>query len=104
MRSRALDRLRSAQHTRTVSGEDASTFERAEAPSEDPAFGPDRRRVREVVGTLPQPQREVLELAYFGGLSSREIATRVGIPVGTVKSRTAAALARLRQALRGGAP
>ena len=48
---------------------------------------------------LPAEQREVLLLGYFEGLSSSEIAERVGVPVGTVKSRVAAALSALRSAL-----
>ncbi len=48
---------------------------------------------------LPAEQREVLLLGYFEGLSSSEIALRVGVPVGTVKSRVAAALSALRGAL-----
>ncbi len=49
---------------------------------------------------LPEEQRNVLLLGYFEGLSSTEIAARVGAPVGTVKSRVATALAKLRTALR----
>jgi RNA polymerase sigma-70 factor, ECF subfamily len=48
---------------------------------------------------LGQEQRRVLELAYFEGLSCTEIAERVAIPVGTVKSRIAAGLDRLRSGL-----
>lgn len=44
-------------------------------------------------------QREVLSLAYFEGLSQREISQRTGVPLGTVKSRTTAALKRLREAM-----
>ena len=47
----------------------------------------------------PPPQREVLELAYFNGLSQSEIAERLGEPLGTVKSRTHVALSRLRELL-----
>jgi RNA polymerase sigma-70 factor (ECF subfamily) len=48
---------------------------------------------------LPAAQRQVLELAYFEGLSSTEIAERIECPVGTVKSRTAAAMNKLRTVL-----
>ena len=51
---------------------------------------------------LPDRQRSVLELSYFKGLSSSEIAEHLGIPMGTVKSRVAAAMRQLRGSLCGG--
>lgn len=48
---------------------------------------------------VPEEHREVLTLAYFEGLSQREISRRTGIPLGTVKSRTTAALQRLRETM-----
>jgi len=51
------------------------------------------------VEELPGEQRTVLEMAYFGGLSQREISERTGVPLGTVKTRTRLALAKLRLAL-----
>ena len=55
--------------------------------------------VRDALGALPPEQRQILEWAYFGGLSQTEIAQRTGIAVGTVKSRTRLALERLRRLL-----
>jgi RNA polymerase sigma factor (sigma-70 family) len=52
-------------------------------------------RVRRAVGRLPEPQREVLRLAYFGGHTYRSVATVLGIPEGTAKSRLRTALDRL---------
>jgi RNA polymerase sigma-70 factor (ECF subfamily) len=52
--------------------------------------------VRRALHELPLEQRQVLELGYFEGLSSSEIAARLQAPIGTVKSRVAAALAKLR--------
>ena len=48
---------------------------------------------------LEAPYREVIELAYFGGLSQREISVRTGVPLGTVKTRTARAFKSLREEL-----
>lgn len=59
----------------------------------------DRRRVQAALRELPEQQREVLELAYWGGLSQSQLATRFGVPLGTIKSRTFAALAALQVAL-----
>jgi RNA polymerase sigma-70 factor, ECF subfamily len=53
-------------------------------------------RVSRALEALDAPHREVIELAYFGGLSQREISERTGVPLGTVKSRTASAFKTLR--------
>jgi RNA polymerase sigma-70 factor (ECF subfamily) len=55
--------------------------------------------VKRALSQLPAEQRQVLELGYFEGLSSTEIAERIASPVGTVKSRVAAALSKLRAVL-----
>jgi RNA polymerase sigma-70 factor, ECF subfamily len=55
--------------------------------------------VREAVRLLPDSQRQVVELAYFGGLSYREVAQAAGIPEGTAKSRLRLALAKLESVL-----
>jgi RNA polymerase sigma-70 factor, ECF subfamily len=56
-------------------------------------------RVSRALEALDAAHREVIELAYFGGLSQREISRRTGIPVGTVKTRTARAFRSLREEL-----
>jgi RNA polymerase sigma factor (sigma-70 family) len=58
-----------------------------------------RKEVREALTILPPEQRKVLELAYFGGYTQVQIAEELGIPVGTVKTRTLAAMRKLRRAL-----
>jgi len=59
--------------------------------------------VRRAITELPATQRQILEWAYFAGLSQREIAVRTGLALGTVKSRTRLALDHLRRVLRGSA-
>jgi RNA polymerase sigma-70 factor (ECF subfamily) len=52
-------------------------------------------RVHGALSHLPEHERPVIELAYWGGLSQSEIADRLHIPLGTIKTRTRSALARL---------
>ena len=58
-------------------------------------------RVHRALSGLPPNERDVLELAYYGGLSQSEVAAFLGIPLGTVKTRTRAALRRLADVLEG---
>ena len=58
----------------------------------------ERSRLREALGTLPAEQRTALELAYFGYLSQTQIAEKLGVPLGTIKSRVAMGLRKLQAA------
>ena len=61
----------------------------------------ERKAVREALDALPNEQRQVIELMYFGGLSQSAISDRLGLPLGTVKSRTLLGMRRLRGAIGG---
>jgi RNA polymerase sigma-70 factor (ECF subfamily) len=58
-----------------------------------------RKEVHEALTILPPEQRQVIELAYFGGYTQTRIAETLGIPVGTVKTRTLAAMRKMRRVL-----
>lgn len=103
VRSRALDRLRSrqARDRATLAAEAEPRAGDASSASEAYVFHGERReRVREVLAELPVEQRQVLELAFYEGLSQSEIATRTGAPLGTVKTRALLGMKKLRQSLR----
>ncbi len=92
-RSRALDRVRSARVRRErLVGEQPEQV----SLSATPEANVDHAAMRTQLERLEHSPREVIELAYFGGLSSSEIAAHLGIPLGTVKSRAAAGLRALR--------
>jgi len=98
-RSRAIDFRKSAGVSRTIPTGDGQWLSSLADPKSIDAEGPDRERLRQLLATLTEDQRQVLFLGYFEGLSSSEIAAQIGIPIGTVKSRVAAALGALRLAL-----
>lgn len=63
------------------------------------AEGIEAEHVRAALAVLPVEQRQAIELAYFGGLTHKEIAERTGAPIGTIKSRLRLGLIKLRNAL-----
>lgn len=101
-RSRALDRLRSpsARRRARMSATTEAVDEPA-PPATDPAAGYARRMLRKdvaaAVTALAPQQRQVVELAYFEGLSQSDIAERLSAPPGTVKSWARQALMKLRE-------
>jgi RNA polymerase sigma-70 factor, ECF subfamily len=101
-RSRALDLWREAQAAGRASDRLQLVVDSGPPPAEDsPAvaveLGATRETVIEALQQLPEPQREALVLAYWGGLTAGEIADRERVPLGTAKSRIRLGLARLRQ-------
>ena len=101
-RSRAIDRLRSLRKRDEVGVEaiDTVATTRQTDAGPDPAMQVhDRELVRGVLGRLQPPQREVVDLAFFGGLSHTEIAARLKQPLGTVKTRMRSALRHMREQL-----
>ncbi len=101
-RSKSLDRLRSMRRRRDEQPVDDSIFENQRAVG-DPLSNLDASerasRVVAALQQLPAEQREVLELAYFEGLSQTEIAERLSLPLGTVKTRARLALRKMRDRL-----
>jgi RNA polymerase sigma-70 factor (ECF subfamily) len=79
----------------------AAELAAAESTDDDLVLREARPELRAALATLSKIEREVLGLAYWGGLTQSEIASVLDIPRGTVKSRTFSALARLRDALSG---
>ena len=105
-RNRAIDRLRSRQRRLRKSARlvAQSGDDQAFAPAEEPnEAGMPGWHVHETVHAaleaLPQEQQTVVRLAYFHGLTHSEIAQRLGIPVGTVKTRLRLAFDKLRLVL-----
>jgi RNA polymerase sigma-70 factor (ECF subfamily) len=100
-RHRAIDRIRSQRHKarqRDVQMDDAMAAVLSDNTSvENDAIL--RSDIRRALGDLPTEQRQAIELAYYGGLSTAEIAVSMSTPVGTVKTRLRLGLSRLRTAL-----
>ena len=97
-RSRGIDRLRSlASRGRVaVAGANEATEEVSDAASD--AIQSERLgAVTSALADLPEDQRRPLVLAYFDGLTQSEIATKLGVPLGTVKTRMRTAMMKLRE-------
>jgi RNA polymerase sigma-70 factor (ECF subfamily) len=105
-RNRTIDRLRARRRRSTAveaaSGQGAFGESFQPAARIDEAGTPGwhvHRTVHAALDTLPQDQRAAVQLAYFEGLTHSEIAARLAVPLGTVKTRLRLAFGRLRAAL-----
>lgn len=99
-RNRALDRYRSlSSRRRAETGVDPDPPTPPADPTAQAAQGQLSERVRMALESLQPQQRQVLEIAYFQGLSQSEIAEQLSAPLGTVKSWTRQGLMRLRELL-----
>lgn len=101
-RSRAIDRLRSARvkyRTAVAAQLEKRDIHTSPTGAGDVLHGERRLRLSEELAKLPAEQRDVLELAFYRGMTQSEIAMQTGIPLGTVKTRTLLAMKKLRKAL-----
>src|SRR5438132_493131 len=101
---RAVDTVRREERLRrrterALNPGDAEDEDVAEGIVDDEFVAARRVEVRAALTTLPPDQRRVLEMAYFEGMTQVHIAEELGIPIGTVKTRTLAAMRKLRRAL-----
>jgi RNA polymerase sigma factor (sigma-70 family) len=110
-RARAQSWILTLVHRRAVDLVRREAVRRAEPlddtdrPGGEPADQPtwaryERERVQKALRTLPDQQRELIELAYYDGFTQSQLADRVGVPLGTVKSRMFTGLSRLGELLR----
>jgi len=101
-RSRAIDRLRSRQvqmRTVTAAQQENPSSHTSPAGVGNVLLQERRQRLGQEMAELPAEQRQVLELAFYGGRTQSEIASQTGIPLGTVKTRTLLAMKKMRKAL-----
>jgi RNA polymerase sigma-70 factor, ECF subfamily len=97
---RAVDLVRKEERRRTEPFSPAVEAASSESGADEAAWVRlQRERVQDALRRLPDEQRETLELAYYGGFTQSELAERLGQPLGTIKSRMFAGLARLRELL-----
>jgi len=107
-RNKAIDRVRASTRRRRLIEEIAVTADQVEespaASANELLYGRERAaQIRAALNELSDDQRQVIELAFFAGLSQSEIALRLDQPLGTIKARIRRGMLKLREQL-GGAP
>lgn len=103
-RNKAIDRVRATSRRRRLAEEMAQSSEQLEespgASANELLYGRERaQRIRTALDELAADQRQVIELAFFAGLSQSEIALRLAQPLGTVKARIRRGMLKLREQL-----
>jgi RNA polymerase sigma-70 factor (ECF subfamily) len=96
VRNRAIDVIRARRRHAALSFDERFDPPDGADVSAEAATAVDQQTARRELAHLPPEQRQVMELAYFAGMTHTEIAARLGLPVGTVKGRIRLALDRLR--------
>jgi RNA polymerase sigma-70 factor (ECF subfamily) len=104
VRNRAVDRLRSSRSRLAMDRPIEGMENRLGVPDAwaEVSVNLERESIQDALGELPGNQREVIEMAYFSGLTHVEIADRLAIPLGTVKGRMRIGLRKLRALLDAG--
>ena len=106
-RRRSIDRLRKKQaYARAEERLQNETEQQPEAwvhnsTEDDIEVSDTRRLILGILKNLPPAQREAIDMAFYHGMSQREIAAKTGIPLGTIKTRLELGLKKISEALRG---
>ena len=106
VRNKAIDRLRTRQRQARIVEKSTVEFLHFADSDNISSREPERReqcaQVRAALAEIPSEQKQVVELAFFGGLTHEQIAQQLDAPLGTIKARIRRGLLRLRDCLKGG--